>query len=167
MIISHEVESQEYPTSISRLNGKDVENVRTFLYLGCNIKLNEAGVGDSEIEFRIECAERKFYELGKKFINHKIAIRTRVKIFNSLVRGRLMYACQIWSLTRQQLQRITSAYMSMLRKMVKGSYRCKKRRMELHPIKRRPTPYLQDRMHRSIHLGTTKTVFATHDSRRK
>ena len=126
MIINHQVESQEYPTSISRLNGKDVENVRTFLYLGCNIKFDEAGVGDSEIEFRIECAERKFYELGKKFMNHKIAIRTRVKIFNSLVRSRLTYACQVWSLTRRQLQRITSAYMSMLRKMVKGGYRRKK-----------------------------------------
>ena len=126
MIIKYQVESQEYPTSISRLNGKDVENVRTFLYLGCNIKFDEAGVGDSEIEFRIECAERKFYELGKKFMNHKIAIRTRVKIFNSLVRSRLTYACQVWSLTRRQLQRITSAYMSMLRKMVKGGYRRKK-----------------------------------------
>ena len=39
--------------------------------------------------------------------------------------------------------------------------------MELHPTKRRPTPYLKDRMHRSIHLGTTKTVFGTRDSRRK
>ena len=74
MINNHQVESQEYPTSISRLNGKDVENVRTFLYLGCNIKFDEAGVGDSEIEFRIECAEYKFYELGKKFIN-KHALR--------------------------------------------------------------------------------------------
>ena len=51
MIINHQVESQEYPTSISRLNGE---------YLGCNIKFDEAGVGDSEIEFRIECAEPKF-----------------------------------------------------------------------------------------------------------
>ena len=59
-------------------------------------------------------------------MNHKIAIRTRVKIFNSLVRSRLTYACQVWSLTRRQLQRITSAYMSMLRKMVKGGYRRKK-----------------------------------------
>ena len=49
MIIKYQVESQEYLTSISRLNGKDIENVRTFLYLGCNIKFDEAGVGDSEI----------------------------------------------------------------------------------------------------------------------
>ena len=59
-------------------------------------------------------------------MNHKIAIRTRVKIFNSLVRSRLTYACQVWSLTRRQLQRITSAYMSMLRKMAKSGYRRKK-----------------------------------------
>ena len=43
------------------------------------VKTDEAGGGDSEIDFRIECAECKFYELGKKYMNHKIAIRTRVK----------------------------------------------------------------------------------------
>ena len=123
MIINHQILEVEYPKSIAKLNGTDVENVEIFRYLGCNIKYNEPGVGDSELEFRIECAECKFYELSKKFMNHKIAIATRVKIFNALVRTRLTYSCQAWSLTQRQLQRVSSSYMSMLRKMVKDGYR--------------------------------------------
>ena len=58
-------------------------------------------------------------------MNHKIAIVTCVKIFNSLVRSRLTYSWQIWSMTKLQLARIGSAYMAMLRKMVSGGYRRK------------------------------------------
>ena len=61
MIINHQKLEVEHPKSIAKLNGTDVENVEIFRYLGCNIKYNEPGVGDSELEFRIECAESKFY----------------------------------------------------------------------------------------------------------
>ena len=102
---------------------KTLKTLKVFWYLGCNIKYNEPGTGDSELEFRIDCAESKFYELSKKFFNHKIAIKTRVKIFNALVRSRLTYSCQAWSLTKRQLDRISSAYTMMLRKMVKNGFK--------------------------------------------
>ena len=47
----------------------------------------------------------------------------RVKIFNALVRNRLTYSCQAWSLNQRQLQRISSAYTMMLRKMVKNGFK--------------------------------------------
>ena len=123
MIVNYQLNDEQYPESIVNLNGVNIENVKVFCYLGCNIKYNEPGIGDSEIELRIECAECKFYELSKKFMNHRIAIATRVKIFDALVRSRLTYSCQAWSLTQRQLQRVSSAYMTMLRKMVKNGFK--------------------------------------------
>ena len=123
MIVNYQLSDKEYPTTIAKLNEENIENVKVFCYLGCNIKYNEPGTGDSELEFRIDCAESKFYELSKKFFNHKIAIKTRVKIFNALVRSRLTYSCQAWSLNQRQLQRISSAYTMMLRKMVKNGFK--------------------------------------------
>ena len=67
MIINHQLIDEDYTKSIAKLNGANIDNVEVFCYLGCNIKYNEPGVGDSELEFRKDCAESKFYELGKKF----------------------------------------------------------------------------------------------------
>ena len=126
MILNHQyLTKAEYPSTIANLNGKNIENVRVFRYLGCEIKFNDPGTGDTEIELRIDCAECKFYQHSKKFMNNKIDIKTRVLIFNSFVRSRLTYSCQIWVLSKRQLNRINSTYMLMLRKMVKGGFKRK------------------------------------------
>ena len=102
MIINNDVISDVYPTTICKLDGKEIENVKVFRYLGGNIKFDEQNTGDEEIELRIESAESKFYETGKKLFNQKILLKTRAQIINSLVRSRLTYACQCWSLTEKQ-----------------------------------------------------------------
>ena len=50
-------------------------------------------------------------------------------ILNSLVRSRLTYSCQTWNLNNVQTSRVSSTYMSMLRKIVKGGT---KRRNSAH-----------------------------------
>ena len=55
----------------------------------------------------------------------KINIKIRVQILNSLIRSRITYSCQTWSITKLQLDKMTSTYMSFLRKMTKGGYRRK------------------------------------------
>jgi len=90
-------EGGDYPTTISSLAGANVDNVEVFRYLGCNICWNEFNTGDAEVNLRIDCAEIKFYELGKKFMNHNINLSTRVSLLNCLVRSRLTYGCQTWT----------------------------------------------------------------------
>ena len=58
-------------------------------------------------------------------MNYKIGLKTRVKILNTLVRNRLTYSCQCWTLTERQKQKLTSTYNGFLRRMVKGGYRRK------------------------------------------
>ena len=114
-----------YPATITKLNNTPVENVTKFRYLGDEIKYDEPSTGDTEVELRINVAESKFYELSKKFLNHNIFLRTRIKIFNSIIRSRLTYTCQTWNLNTRQSDHINSCYTSMLRKMVKRGYRRK------------------------------------------
>ena len=100
--------------------------METFRYLGAQIKYDEPTTGDAELELRVDSAVAKFYELGLKLMNYKIRLRTRVKILNSLVRSRLTYSCQCWSLTEKQKQKISSTYNGFLRRMIKGGFRRKK-----------------------------------------
>lgn len=118
-------EDGDYPTTISSLAESDVDNVKVFRYLGCNICWNEYNTGDSEVNLRIDCAENKFYELGKKFMNHNINLSTRVSLLNCLVRSRLTYGCQTWTLTANQKDKVNSTYALMLRKMIRNGFRRK------------------------------------------
>ena len=70
-------------------------------------------------------AEAKFYEHGKKLMNHKIKLSTRISILNLLVRSRLTYGCQTWTLNNRQKECVNPAYTSMKRKRVCGGYRRK------------------------------------------
>jgi len=112
--------------TICHIAGEEIENVETFRYLGAQIKYDEPTTGDAELELRVDSAVAKFYELGMKLMNYKISLKTRVKILNSLVRSRLTYSCQCWSLTEKQKQKISSTYNGFLRRMVKGGFRRKK-----------------------------------------
>ena len=123
MILNHHAEN--YPETITSLNDIVIGNVKVFLYLGSQIHYNQPSTGEEELNLRIDSAENKFYSLGKKFMNHKINLTTRVKIFNALVRSRLTYGCQTWVLTNQQTDRIRACYNTMLRKMIRNGFKRK------------------------------------------
>ena len=125
MILNYQHSSEEYPNTIAYIDGKPIENVKIFVYLGCIIKYNEPSTGDEELQTRIDTSNCKFYESGKNLMNYKIALETRVNVFNSLVRSRLTHACKTWSLTQRQQNHMNATYVSMLRKMVRGGYRRK------------------------------------------
>ena len=113
-----------YPESIVSLENVPIENVKTFRYLGDGVKFDEPSTGDAEIDLRINIAQGKFYETNKKLTNFEIHLSTRVMIFNSLARSRLTYSCQTWNVSEVQMQKINSAYVSMLRKLVRNG--CKR-----------------------------------------
>ena len=77
------------------------------------------------MNLRSDAAECKFYSLAKNLLNMKVNIKIRVQILNSLIRSRVTYSCQTWSVTQLQLNTMTATYMKFLRKMTKGGYRRK------------------------------------------
>ena len=122
MILNNQHQSDLYSTAIVKLNGKYVDNVEVFLYIGSKIKCNEPATGNTELELRTNVSEANFYDLSKNFMNCKINLATRVKMLNALVRSRLTYACQSWSVTKMQLKKISSTYCAMIRKMIKEGF---------------------------------------------
>ena len=118
MIFNHD--NEDYPNSIVTLQNQKIENVKTFRYLGDEIKFDEPTTGDAELNLRISLAESKFFELIKKLTNHKIHLKTRVVILNSIVRSRLTYSCQTWNFNQTQMARINSTYLQMLRKLIRN-----------------------------------------------
>ena len=122
MIFNYQGGEDEYPKTITMVGNEAVGNVKEFRYLGSLIHYRQVTTGDAEITSRIDMAEAKFYEHGKKFMNHKLNLPVRASILNSLVRSRLTYGCQSWILTAEQQDRINAAYTSMIRKMVRKGY---------------------------------------------
>ena len=94
MIFNYIGTSDEYPKSIASVNEEEVGNVKEFRYLGSQFHYDQPGTGEIEITSRKDAAESKFYEHGKKFMNHRINLAVRTSILNSLVRSRLTYGCQ-------------------------------------------------------------------------
>ena len=77
MIFGHK---GDYPLSISELNGKTIDNVDTFRYLGAEIDYKSHLTGNTEINARVDSAEGKFYQHGKKFMNKTIIIKNESKL---------------------------------------------------------------------------------------
>ena len=83
MIINQQLDSEEYPGSIGQLEGKPLENVKTYRYLGCEIKYDEPTTGEAEINLRTDAADTKFYSLSRNMMNMKINIKIRTLMLNS------------------------------------------------------------------------------------
>ena len=116
----------ELPESFQGKGKGTIKNVPVFRYLGCQIHYNQAKTGEEELNTRVDSGTARFYALSTKFFNHRIALKARVKIMNTVVRTRLTYGCATWTLTVQQKNRMNSEYAGTLRKMVRGGCRRKK-----------------------------------------
>ena len=125
MILNHQYTGINYPCSISTLGDKQLENVKAYRYLGCEIEFDTPSTGDTELNLRQDAAECKFYSLAKNLMNMKVNLKIRTNIMNSLVRSRAVYGCQVWSIQQIQLQKLNAAYMSLLRRMTKGGFKRK------------------------------------------
>ena len=125
MIFNQQHEERDYPSSITSLGDKQLENVKVYRFLGCDIEYNKPSTGEAELNLRQDAAECKFYSLAKNLMNMKVNLKTRTNILNSLVLSRAVYACQTWCIRQVQLQRLNAAYMSFIRKMTKGGYKRK------------------------------------------
>ena len=125
MIINHQYEDCDYPNTLALLNGKPLENVMSYIYLGCEINCKECTTGNTELNLRSDAADCKFYALTHNLLNKKINLKIRVTMLNAIVRSRLVYGCQVWNVTQAQMKKMCSKYSTMLRKMTKGGYKRK------------------------------------------
>ena len=109
-----------YPETIVSLKGKPIKNSYKFKYLGAFSQFDDTSIGDAELQNRITSGTCKFFELKNFFSNRKIHLQTRIKYLQSLVRSRMTYLCGAWTITENQMSKMDSHYIKLIRHMVKG-----------------------------------------------
>ena len=110
---------QEATTLIS-LNGKDLENVRPFRYLGH--WLTDDPKQPKYLNQQVTAAQGTWSKDRMFYTDKDINLRTRVKDAEARVRSRLTYALQSDRLTGRQCRTVDSVWMWMLRSMVRGGF---------------------------------------------
>ena len=110
---------QEATTLIS-LNGKDLENVRSFRYLGH--WLTDDPKHPKHLNQQVGAAQGTWSKDRRFYTDKDINLHTRVKVAEARVRSRLTYALQSDRLIGRQCRTVDSVWMRVLRSMVRGGF---------------------------------------------
>jgi hypothetical protein len=81
------------------INGKDIEQVESFLYLGSVV--TEDGGAKEDARNRIRKANGAFVQLYLVWKNRNISRKTKLRLFNSNVKSVLLYGCETWKVTNR------------------------------------------------------------------
>lgn len=94
------------------INGKIVEQVNTFRYLGMDISYK----GEVDIENKLYKFIKLTGLLNRTMPVNKVRKETRVKVYNTLAVPTLTYGCENWAMKKSDKRRITSAEMRFMRR---------------------------------------------------
>ena len=87
------------------VHSNTLSNVQEFTYLG-DI-LNDSC---SEVEHRIKAASSAFGRLTKRvFLNHNLAIPTKVAVYRAVCVSVMLYGCETWTLYRRHIKAIEAS----------------------------------------------------------
>ena len=103
------------------LNGKEIEQVRNFVYLGQMI--TENGKNEQEVIRRIAIGRNTFERLKKCLSRKELALSTRIRILRCYVWSTLLYGAETWTLTKKMMTRLTSFEIWTYRRMFKISWK--------------------------------------------
>src|ERR1700733_10957459 len=97
------------------VNGNQLEQVESFVYLGGNISAH--GGSDKDVERRIGLARGIWQTLGKIWNSKELSRNTKIRMYETLVLSALMYNSETWTLKEKQKQRLRVFEMACLRKI--------------------------------------------------
>ena len=107
-------------TSLFKVNGKVIENVREFVYLG-HVFSNQSE--SPSIEHRISRANAKFQQLREVLCDTKVNKLTRWRLLEACIVPRLLYGFQACYPNEAQLKKIEACWYQFLRSMVRGGWK--------------------------------------------
>ncbi|VDO72774.1 unnamed protein product [Schistosoma mattheei] len=96
------------------IDGEDLEDVKTFTYLGSII--DEHGGSDADVKARIGKARAAYLQLKNISNLKQLSTNTKVGIFNTNVKTILLYGAETWGTTKAIIQKIQVFITSCLRK---------------------------------------------------
>jgi hypothetical protein len=93
----------------------EFEHVKEFTYLGS--QLNQINSTRSEIQTRILSGNRFYYAYEKLMKSRALNRSSKLKIYKSLIRPRVTYECEAWTLTNRDEQYLRIFERRILRKI--------------------------------------------------
>ena len=108
-------EARVNPRNI-QLQGKDLERVDTFVYLG-RLLACDGSLG-GEITRRLARMRASYFKMNKEIYEDTfVDLKVRLSIFNAVVVANALYGCEIWNTTAQQIQRVETQQLKLLRRL--------------------------------------------------
>jgi hypothetical protein len=99
-----------------RLEETEIEEVGSFVYLGCVV--SENGGTEEDVASRIEKANGVFVQLYPLWRNNNISKGVKIRIFNTNVGSVVLYACETWKNTNQITKRFQIFINKCLRRIM-------------------------------------------------
>jgi hypothetical protein len=111
------VDGRSEPDIDIKIRGDRVERVGEFVYLGSS--LNEDSACGEEVDRRIALGTWRFSELRKPVWNQScISLRTKMKLYQSLVLPVVLYGAESWTCTDQDYAKLNTFHNKNLRSML-------------------------------------------------
>ena len=99
------------------VNGRGIEDVDRFLYLGATV--SKEGGGTEDIHNRVVKARGVFLRLKKIWSSNSISRRVKVRLYKTLVKPVLMYGCDTWKMNKRDENKIDVFQSRCLRRIFK------------------------------------------------
>lgn len=99
------------------LDSKVLEEVEAFTYLGSVI--DKQGGTDADVKARIGKARAAFIQLRNIWSSKELAVKTKVRIFNTNVKAVLFYGAETWRTTVTAIKKVQVFINSCLRKILR------------------------------------------------
>ncbi|CAH8465462.1 unnamed protein product [Schistosoma haematobium] len=103
-------------TNPIKIDGEDLEDVKTFTYLDSII--DERGGSDADVKARIGRARAVYLQLRNIWNSKQLSTNTKVRIFNTNVKTVLLYGAETWRTTKAIIQKIQVFINNCLRKIL-------------------------------------------------
>ena len=98
--------SSNPPNTRIHIEGKLIEKVQTFTYLGA--LMTEDGRSEKEIKRRINIAKRTFQKKSKLLTSHDLSYATKIRLVKCYIWATFLYGCETWTLTESIEKKITA-----------------------------------------------------------
>ena len=99
------------------LEGSLLDKVESFTYLGSII--NMQGGTDEDAKTRIGKVRTAFLELQTIWKSRELSQRTKIRIFNSIVKSVLLYGAETWRITKATVTKVQIFINSCLRRILR------------------------------------------------
>ena len=100
-----------------KLEGKDIEDVDEFTYLGAVV--SKEGGGGKDMDSRLNKAKAAFTKLNKVWNSNQISRKTNIKLYKSIVRPVLLYGCETWKIIKSDERKLDLFQFKCLKRIMR------------------------------------------------